>query len=145
MVTMPVRAALLFGETLKLTVADPLPVPPDRMAIHPTLVDAVHGQPVTVVTPTDKGPPAAPIVSCVRSRSNWHGAPAWLTAIRSPETSMAPARGDGAGFGATLKRKAASPWPLRVPSEIHVPSTATDQVQSREAVTLTVPVPPVAE
>jgi hypothetical protein len=49
----------------------------------------------------------------------------------------------GTLFSATVYFSAASPWPLESPTTaIHDASVAADQVQSREAVTLTVPSPP---
>jgi hypothetical protein len=58
---------------------------------------------------------------------------------------MFPERGAGAGFAATLYGIDASPWPFAAAaSDIHGASTAADQLQSRAAMTETVPLPPFA-
>lgn len=56
---------------------------------------------------------------------------------------MAPERGDGAGFGATVKGIAPSPWPPRSPAiDTHVVSVAIDHVQSRDVAMVSDPCPP---
>lgn len=58
-VSVPVRAAPVLAATLKLTDPFPLPLAPDVIAIHSTLLLAVQVQPDVVVTLT--GPPGPPV------------------------------------------------------------------------------------
>ena len=59
MVTVPERAGPEFAETPMLTVPFPAPVAPLFTLIQPTLLDAVHSQPATVLTATLPLPPIA--------------------------------------------------------------------------------------
>ena len=53
MVTLPVRCAvLLLAETLTLTLPFPLPLAPEVTVSHEAELDAVHAQPLAVVTAT---------------------------------------------------------------------------------------------
>ena len=58
MVSVPVRAGPVVGATSNCTVPFPLPLPPPAIAIHGTLLVAVHGHAAALVTPTDPEPPA---------------------------------------------------------------------------------------
>src|SRR6266568_2610427 len=58
---------------------------------------------------------------------------------------MVPDRVDGTGFAATVNPTLASPWPLRSPfRETQLVLVAIVQVQSRDVLMVTVPVPPLA-
>jgi len=61
--TVPSREAPVFAATENETVPEPDPLPPAVMATHETLLDAVHEHALVVLTLTDVGPPAAPIVT----------------------------------------------------------------------------------
>src|SRR5881398_2842873 len=63
--------------------------------------------------------------------------------MRLDETTMAPDRGAGTGFGATVNDTVASPWPLVVARDTQLESTDTDQVQSRVVEIAIDPLPPV--
>ena len=72
-VTVPLRAAPVFGATTKLT--DPLPVPlaPAVMLIHDAFGTAVHAHPAVAVTATIPEPPAAVIDAVVAPSAKLHG------------------------------------------------------------------------
>jgi hypothetical protein len=72
-VTVPLRAAPVFGATTKLT--DPLPVPlaPAVMLIHDAFGTAVHAHPAAAVTATIPAPPAAVIEAVVAPSAKEHG------------------------------------------------------------------------
>jgi hypothetical protein len=58
-VTVPVRATPAFAATVNDTVPLAVPLAPDAIEIHATVLTAVHGQPVEAVTDTDV--PADPV------------------------------------------------------------------------------------
>jgi hypothetical protein len=142
-----VRAAPALTPIDSTTVPLAPPLWPDAIAIHAEVLTADQEQPVSVVIPTDTWPPLAAIVLLGRLSANVHGAPAWLTATCCDPTTIAPARDDGAGFAATENGTTASPCPACAPAiDTHddvVEVAAIDQVQSREADTVTEPEPPV--
>jgi len=53
MVSVPDRAAPLLAATAIVTAPLPLPLAPDAIEIHDTLLVAVHGHPDAVVTETE--------------------------------------------------------------------------------------------
>ena len=55
-VNVPVRAAPGFAATVNVTVPLAMPLDPDAIEIHATVLTAVHGQPVEPVTETDVPP-----------------------------------------------------------------------------------------
>src|SRR5882762_2114993 len=55
----PARGAVA-ALTVKFTVPLPIPEPPEVIVIHGALLNAVHGQSWSEVTPTLPDPPAAP-------------------------------------------------------------------------------------
>jgi hypothetical protein len=57
--SVPLRAAPVFGATVKATAPLPLPVAPDEIAMKVALLVAVHAHPVAAVTGTDPVPPVA--------------------------------------------------------------------------------------
>jgi hypothetical protein len=59
MVSVPVRAAPLFGRTLKPTEPFPAPFEPEVIVSHDALLVAVHAHPLVVVTATVPPPPDA--------------------------------------------------------------------------------------
>jgi hypothetical protein len=61
MVSVPVRAAPVFGRTLKPTEPFPVPFAPDVIVSHDALLVAVHAHPVVVVTATVPAPPVAAV------------------------------------------------------------------------------------
>jgi hypothetical protein len=60
--SVPVRADPLLAVIVKLTVPLPLPVTPPLIVNQLTLAEAVHEQPLPVVTDTDPVPPLDPTV-----------------------------------------------------------------------------------
>jgi hypothetical protein len=76
MLTSPERSAPVFGATVNTTAADALPLCPELMTIHDARLAALHAQPDSVRTSTDKRPPAAPIESLPRLTVYRHGAAA---------------------------------------------------------------------
>ena len=58
-VTVPVRAVPAFAATVNIAVPFAVPLDPDAIEIHATVLAAVHGQPVEAVTDTDI--PAEPV------------------------------------------------------------------------------------
>jgi hypothetical protein len=58
-VNVPVRAAPAFAATVNVTVPFAVPLDPDAIEIHATVLAAVHGQPFDAVTDTDI--PAEPV------------------------------------------------------------------------------------
>ena len=133
-----------MAATDNITVPLPLPLTPDWIPIQFAALDAVQPQPASVVTSTDKRPPAASIVSCDRLSPNRHGAAAWVTLTRAVSTVIAPERVDGALLAATVNARDPAPCPLVVASATHDASADADQAQSRVAVMLMDPLPPVA-
>jgi hypothetical protein len=57
--SVPSRVPPGFAATLNATEPFPVPLAPDVMVIHETLLLAVHAQPLAVVTLTEPEPPAA--------------------------------------------------------------------------------------
>jgi hypothetical protein len=122
-----------------------LPLCDDATTIQFTGLVALHAQPVSVATSTDRRPPLAEMVSPPRLNLKVHGAGACVNPTLCEPTTIAPERGDGTGFGATTKGTAPSPWPPRSPAiETHVASVAIDHVQSRAVAMVSDPCPPVA-
>ena len=81
-VSVPVRAAPLFGNALKPTDPFPLPLAPDVMDSHAALLTAVHVQPDCVWTEIEgPAPPAAATDTVNGAVENEHDAEAWLTEI----------------------------------------------------------------
>jgi hypothetical protein len=58
MVSVPLRAAPVFAATLNATDPSPLPLVPDVMVIHASLLVAVQAQPPVVETATGLPAPA---------------------------------------------------------------------------------------
>ena len=58
-VNVPVRAAPALAATVNITFPFAVPLDPDAIEIHATVLAAVHGQPVEAVTDTDI--PAEPV------------------------------------------------------------------------------------
>jgi hypothetical protein len=72
------------------------------IVIQPALLVAFQLHPVSVVTSNESRPPSPAIESLVRLSAYWHGAADWLTSTVCALTTIAPERGVGTGFGATL-------------------------------------------
>ena len=79
-VIMPSRAAPALLETESVTVALAVPLPPFETAIHGALLTALQAQPLSVVTATERPPPAAEMDASDGAIAYVHGAAAWLTA-----------------------------------------------------------------
>src|SRR5690242_19654041 len=119
MVAWPARCApVVLAAADSVTVPDAAPAAPPVTTIQATPLAAVHAQPSSVVTSTDRTPPAAVTVSPVRLSWNRHGAAACVICRRCPFTRMLDDRGDAAGFDATEYGTSAEPWPLRFESAI---------------------------
>ena len=77
-VSVPCRGEPVFGATVKFTLAFPLPLEPDVMVIHETLLTACHGQlllnpPELALTVTESDPPASEKFSLFGVSMNVHG------------------------------------------------------------------------
>ena len=79
-----------------------LPFCPETIEIHESRLVALHPQPLSVVTLTDKVPPEGPTVSAARPSEYVHGAAAWLTATVCEPTTIEPERAVGTGLAATV-------------------------------------------
>jgi hypothetical protein len=135
----------VFAATESPTIPLALPLWPDTIVSQAALLEADHEQPVSVVSATDSGPPAALISSRAWFKLNVHGAPAWLNDAFSDPTAIDPERGDGTGLGATENGITAAPCPSRAPViDTHAASAPTDHVQSREVEIVAEPAPPAA-
>lgn len=111
-VRVPLRAAPVLAATVKLTVPFPLPLAPDVIVNHGTLLDAVHEHPAAVVTATGvPAPPDAPIDCDVGLIEKLHGAAAWLTVKVWPPIVTVPDRVPPV-FAATFTLTEPLPLPL---------------------------------
>ena len=91
-VSVPLRAAPVFAATEKLTVPLPFPDAPEVTVIQLSALTAVHAQPVSAVTETDRVPPPATTVVDVDPSWKVHGTPSWRICIVTPLTVMSPWR-----------------------------------------------------
>src|SRR4030095_13029941 len=67
-VSVPERPGPFVDATVKLTVPFPVPLPPEVIEIHGTLLDALQPQPPGAVTDTEPLPPAG-ATDCVSAES----------------------------------------------------------------------------
>lgn len=144
MVTCPLRAALEFAATTRVTVPFPLPLPPAVTAIQATLLEAFQPHPASVSTSMVNVPPAAGTTSLVRLNPTRHRAAAWATGICEPPTAIADARAVWAGFAATVYETDASPCPVVRLSVTHPASVDAVHAQSSVVATVIDPLPPLA-
>ena len=107
-------------------------------------LDAVQLQPVNTSRLTVNPPPAKPTESLERFHAYRQGAADWPSSTVWPPTSIVAERAAGAGFAATVYGIWASPCPFVAASVTQLALAVADQVQSRVAVTATVPWPPAA-
>ena len=94
--------AAVFKATVNVNVREPVPLVPDVIVIHDTLLEASQKQPEGAVRVTVPVPPAAGIERLVASSSNVQPAPAWETVKRWPPMVRSPVRYVPDVFGSTL-------------------------------------------
>lgn len=142
-IIVPVRAASLFAATEKFTVPLPLPLPPEVIVIHESLLAAVHEQPVPEMM---LKLPAAPLAgTLVLAADKVYVQPdACVTVNVCPAIVNVPVRAVP-GFAATVKLTV----PLLVPlapavTVIHDALLAAVQAQPAPLVIFTLPLPPVS-
>src|SRR5437773_1198397 len=99
--TVPLRACVGFGATVKRIVALPTPSAGTALPIHETSLRPVHRQPSSVVTPIDTCPPDGPMFTLDGETSRRQGAAAWTTSIVCSLTTTRPRRDIPAGLGST--------------------------------------------
>jgi hypothetical protein len=142
-VRVPVRAAPLFGDTLKLMFPFPVATPPPEMVSQSGLFDiAVHPHAPDVATLTLPEPPLAPIAWLVGAIAKVHGADGCITSSVWPPIVTVPLRAAPA-LVATLRVID----PLPVPEEppvivIHPALDVAVHAQPSPAVTRVDPLPP---
>ena len=101
MVNVPSRDSALFGAIVRVTVVVASPAERER-SIQGALPTAVHAQPASVETPTERLPPPAPIERSVGLTAKVHGAAAWLSGRRVESTVSDAVRADGTVFSETV-------------------------------------------
>ena len=79
----------------------PVPELPEVIVSHVALLDAVHPQPLPVVTEALCAPPVAELFCDIGDTLKLH-APLWLTVTVWPATVNVPLRGDVDVFAATV-------------------------------------------
>ncbi len=132
----------MFGATSNCTVPFPLPLPPPAIAIHGTLLVAVHGHAAALVTPTDPEPPALATENDCVLIPKVH-AVLWLTVNVCPAMVSVPVRA-GPVFGATVSGTVPFPLPLPAPAiETHGTLLVEVHAQPEAVVTATELEPPV--
>ncbi len=144
-VSVPVRALVVeFAAIVKEAVPFPEPLAPAVTVIHPTLLTAVHAQPVTAVIVAD---PVAPLAATDCDEGEIvgvQGAPASFTVNVLPAIVSVPLRGVVVGFAAAVNATLPAPEP-DVPDVmvIHASLLTVVHEQPAGADTVTLPVPPV--
>ena len=100
-VSVPVRELVLVLAAIEYaTVPEPVPLAPDVIVIHDTLLDAVHAHPLVVVTV------AVPVVALADADAAlgvvvYVHPPAWVTVNVWPEIVSVPVRCDDVVLAAT--------------------------------------------
>ena len=144
-VKIPVLGSPLLDATRNTTEPLPVPVAPDVIVIHDTLLFAVHGHPPSAETPTLAFPPAGGTVKSAGSIVNRHGVASCETRTRLSLMRISPSLTDGSGLGAARKSTLPLPCPASGDSaEIQLVGVDTFHAHSASAVTERVPVPPSA-
>ena len=101
-VSVPVRELVaVFGDTLYATQPLPLPAAPLLMPSHDAPLDAVHAQPVAVVTLVVPLPPPAAMLAEVGEIVCAHAAPACVIVNVVPAIVSVPVRTDTLLLAAT--------------------------------------------
>jgi hypothetical protein len=90
----------------------PLPLAPDPIEIQPTLLLAVHSQPLNAVTPTEPLAADAPTERAVGESVNVHAAPACVRVNTLSSTLMCATRVSTVVFAETEYLSVALPVPL---------------------------------
>lgn len=134
-VSVPERPGPFVDATVKATVPFPVPLPPEVIEIHGTLLAALQPQPAGALTDTEPLPPEGAI-DCVSAESaNEHPSPCVMLTV-CPAIVSVPERG-GPVVGAT----ATDTLPLPLPDDVLSVSQGTllDAVQGQPvpAVTIT--------
>lgn len=146
MVSVPVRAASLLAATANVTVPLPLPLVPEAIDIHETLLAAVHAHPVAAVTDTDVAVvPAAAMENVDVLTFGKQDAATWDTVTDCPAMVSVPLRAAPV-FANALNVTAPSPEPLE-PAVIDNHVAVLAAVQEQPVCVSTViggPVPPAA-
>jgi hypothetical protein len=143
-VSVPVRAAPTFFDTLKPTLPFPVSLAPDVRVIHESLLTAVHEQPAVVVTCTVGPFPPPAFIDALDGLMEYEQ-PAWFTVSVWPAIVSVPARAAPALAPAV---NATEPFPLPVApdvTEIHAALLVDVHVHPAAVVTVTDgPAPPPA-
>jgi len=140
----PTRAVLVFTPTENATLPLPLPLVPETIVNHGTLLVAAHVHPVVAETAIgEPAPPAAP-TDCDAGVMDTEQFPAWIIENCSPEIDTLPVRVDP-----TLAptENLTLPAPLALASEVIAIQDAdvvAFHLQPGAAFTATVPLPPAA-
>jgi hypothetical protein len=148
MVIVPTRWPLWFLSTLNETEPFPVPLSPDRIEIHETLLTAVHEQPAVAVTVMFMPfPPFGPIDWLVGAMEYMHGGggAGWVTVNICPAIVSVPIR-CAPVFAVALYATVPPPVPL-APLVIVSHGALLVAVQAQPAVVVTVtgePAPPLA-
>ena len=108
-VSVPDRAAPFVEATLKATVPFPLPLPPDVIEIHDTLLFALQPQPDGAVTATDPEPPDEATDCESGEIANAHPLPCETVTV-CPAMVSVPERA-GPSAAATLRVTVPAPLP----------------------------------
>ena len=142
--TVPLRAVPAFGANPSDTVALPLTFVGLAMLIHGDWLDAVHAQ-LASVAETDRAavPPAAGAFRVDGLTLNRHGAGSWETVSCWLLTFSAPLLARGAGLASTVKLRVPVPVPCAGDARlIHDACVEADQLHSRAASMVALPLPP---
>jgi hypothetical protein len=140
----PTRALFVFAAMENVTLPLPLPLVPETIANHGTVLVAAHVQPVVVETAIgEPAPPAAP-TDCDVGATDTEQFPAWIIENCSPEIDTLPVRVDP-GLAPTENLTLPAPLPL-APDVIAIQDAevVAFHTQPVAAFTATVPAPPAA-
>jgi hypothetical protein len=139
-VSVPLRAPATFTAALNPTVPLPVPVAPDVMVSHGTLLLAVHAHALVVVTVTVPVPPSTGMFWLVGEIAYVHGATkaAWFTVNVWPAIATVPVRAPPL-FAAMLRPTEPSPVPVAPEvTVIHGAPLVAVHAQAAAVVTVTV-------
>ena len=109
-VSVPERDGPVVGATAKLTAPFPLPLAPDAIVIHGSLLAAVQVHPVPAVTATAPAAPEAGTFCVSGAIANVQPCP-WTTVTVRPATTRVPVR-DGPVTASTVRLTEPDPFPL---------------------------------
>jgi hypothetical protein len=135
-VSVPVRAAPTFFDTLKPTLPFPVSLAPDVRVIHESLLTAVHEQPAVVVTCTVGPFPPPAFIDALDGLMEYEQ-PAWVRVKVLPAIVTVPERA-GPALAVTFMLTEPSPLPVDPDlTVIHPALLVAVHAQPAAAVTLT--------